>query len=113
MKKTVWLGTKEEYEDMLAARPKLPPVPRHEIELPPARVVDPPRFDGARVSRALRMANHYQPFAEDQQEAAMQRLLDQIDQREGRDCGTVLREAKLRLTKDRLAVVEEAIRAYK
>jgi len=113
MKKTIWLGTKEEYEDMLAARPKLPPVPRHEIELPPARVVDPPRFDGARETRAVRMANHYQPFPEDQQEAAMQRLLDQIDQREGRNCGTVLGVAKRRLTRERLAVVDEAIRAYR
>ncbi len=112
MKKTVWQGTQEEYERMLAERPALPPIPRREIEMPSAHAVDPPRFDSVRETIAVRMASHYQLYPEDQQDAEMQRMLNQIDEREGRDCGMVLSMAKRRLTRDRLAVVEEAIEAY-
>jgi len=115
MKKAeVWKGTPEEYEAMmLAERPALTSIPRREIEIPSAPWVDEPRFDGKREAIATRMASHYQPYPEDQQEAAMQRLLNQIAEKEGRNCGMVLKEAKQRLTKDRLGVVQEAIGAYK
>lgn len=108
----LWTGTKVDYDAWMASRRPLPPVPRKAVPIPVPHAVDATTFDTAKAQTSVRMANHHQPVPDEDQDAYLQRCLNQVDEAEGRGCGALLRQAAVRLTKARLAVLKETIREY-